>query len=953
MRMFKSVLGMRLICLLLAGILISFGLLTFLIVRRENALMTSLERDKAAFAAEDAVSHLEHLAKEGRPEAIKQIVASESSHGDVSIAIFKGDGSLYYGKAAFPMPASIPASKGGTFVESGGQYAYFKTVFNCPPCDECDGPSSGVRGVVAAYVSGGEIRAETKNTLGRMLAFIAVTAFLSILGVVVTTRKIIIKPLNSLRDGVRRVSGGDFDHEIKLKGKDEIGELAHAFNDMSRKVGHFQKHLTDEISRQTKDLQTIARVSAEAFRGDQAMDLIIERALGALTADLGCDFYCFALMDKETGAFTKEYHRDMNICPFPKDISVQRENSIVKVVLNAAPQVMNAETAGLASSAGQIAVVPVLSHQRQRCRVINNCGMKNCPAFDSPDERCWLQECTMCGSFYSDNRDKLAGCLVCQAFPVIGVLIAGKSAIDSTTLSSMEILASGIAAAIENCHLLEKQKKAIEDLVNLYDLSMQNFLSLDSNDLPSAIVRSAVSLSGMDSAALWTNTGGMFDLKASFRVDSTALPLALDMSKLPEATGNGKLIEFKEPPALFSEATRSGDFKYICLVPVKAEERTAGWLALFKKKHILMPEAEKAIMLLYASQAASALEAVRLYKAIQGSVLALSEEKEFSDAVFNSAASGVLALDNEGKILRLNLSGADMLEVNPDSVAGLPLVSVNRALADMMEAENNFSRELTLNLSDGKSKPIGFVSSPILDSNGLKRGVIIVFRDLTELKKLQAEINKKQHFESMGKVISGVAHEIRNPLFAIQSIGQLLEREIDSPEHQALIGAMLKETTRMKILVEELLLYSRPSKLNFINIDIDEFVEELRSRYRLKGMDRFISARTEPGIVFKADKDKLTQVFINLIQNAVEAGAKKVELTARKANGNFEMSVKDDGPGIETGHEDLVFDPFFTTKKEGTGLGLPICKKIIEEHGGSLTIKSGPHGVEISILLNL
>ncbi len=955
MKMFRSVLGRRLMLILLAGVLLSFGLLTFLIIRREDALMVSLEKDKAAWISGDTVNHLNCLMTNGRMQVLEQIVKNEEALGNVSVAIFRNDGSVYYGNAAFPMPAGALSRREGTFVETGGQYAFFRPVYSKQACLRCH-PVAGVRGVVAAYVSAGKTRAATKNTLNRMLAFIAVTALISGIGVVVAARKIIIQPLESLRDGVRKMSGGDFGHEIQVKGKDEIGELALAFNDMSSKVGNFQKHLTDEICRQTKDLQTIAQVSMEAFRSDQPLDLIIEKALSALTTDLGCDFYCFALLNKETGLFEKKYHRGMDSCPFPNDIAAQKETPVANIVYNLLPQVINAEMGGMPAASGQLAVIPVLPQQRQRCRVINNCEMHKCPAFDSPDEKCWLKECTKCGSYYSDSKYKLPGCVVCPAFPVLGVLVAGKHVVDTPALLSMQILASGIAATIENHKLLEKQKKDMQDLVKLYDLSIQIFYSLDSSELPGAIVRAAVSLSGTDAAALWTNTGGVFDLKAVFRMDSRDLPLSLETDILPEVAAGPqieKLMELKSIPAAFLPAMDSAGFKYVCLVPVKAEERTAGWLALFKKKHILMSGAEKAIILLYTNQAASALDAVRLYKALQGSVLALSEEKEFSDAVFNSTASGIMVLDNEGKILRLNNSGAEILEIDTDASAGMPLGTVNPALGEMLLNVNSLNREIAIEFEKGRTKPIGFTSSPVLDFNGSKRGHIIVFRDLTELKKLQAEVSKKQHFESMGKVISGVAHEIRNPLFAIQSIGQLLEREIAAPEHQALIGAMLKETTRMKNLVEELLLYSRPSKLNFIGIDLGEFIEELKSRYRLKGMDRLISAETAPGITFRADKDKLTQVFINLIQNSLEASAKKVEIKARKADGRLEISVKDDGAGIGTGHDELVFDPFFTTKKEGTGLGLPICKKIIEEHGGSLVLKKGNPGVEILISLKL
>jgi two-component system sensor histidine kinase HydH len=235
---------------------------------------------------------------------------------------------------------------------------------------------------------------------------------------------------------------------------------------------------------------------------------------------------------------------------------------------------------------------------------------------------------------------------------------------------------------------------------------------------------------------------------------------------------------------------------------------------------------------------------------------------------------------------------------------------------------------------------VGFTNSPLLDKNGMEKGIVIVFRDLAEIKELQAELRKKQHFEAMGKVISGVAHEIRNPLFGIQAIAQILERESESPQHQALISALLKETQRMRNLVDELLLYSRPSALNLIEMDLDIFLAELKEFFRTKHHEVALSVNVPPLTRFRADKDKLMQVFVNLLENASGAGSKKIDITSEKRDNGLRVTVKDDGAGIKPDALERIFEPFFTTKKEGTGLGLPICRKIMEAHGGTIEVES-------------
>ena len=318
----------------------------------------------------------------------------------------------------------------------------------------------------------------------------------------------------------------------------------------------------------------------------------------------------------------------------------------------------------------------------------------------------------------------------------------------------------------------------------------------------------------------------------------------------------------------------------------------------------------------------------------------LAAEKEFSEAIFNSTASGVAVLDENGKVLRMNQSGLEMIELSARDVEGRHIGSINAGMEEMKNINPNLNREFNVETKDGRVKPIGFTSSPLLDHDGRQKGTIVVFRDLTEIKKLRAEINKKQHFESMGKVMAGVAHEIRNPLFAIQAIGQILEREMPSPRHQGLVSAMLKETGRMKALIEDLLFYSRPSRLEVAAVDVDFFFEEIVNSLRLNGYQPRVSFSCPAPMRINADGNKMRQVFLNLVDNAAGASCSQVEIRAERKNGAAVITVRDDGEVIAEADMERIFDPFFTTKKEGTGLGLSICRKIVEDHGGRMEIKS-------------
>lgn len=332
-------------------------------------------------------------------------------------------------------------------------------------------------------------------------------------------------------------------------------------------------------------------------------------------------------------------------------------------------------------------------------------------------------------------------------------------------------------------------------------------------------------------------------------------------------------------------------------------------------------------------------EQKRLEKAVILKTRELEEQKDFSEAIFNNVVSGITVLDSNGNIVRINRAGAEILQIPFESTAGLKLTDIHSECKEMIIIRPEMSREIYITLRNGDLRPVGFANSPLLDKNGRERGIVVIFRDLTEVKKLQAEIRNKHRFEAMGKIISGVAHEIRNPIFAIQSIAQILGMEIESTRHQPLVQAMLKETKRIKNLVEELLLYSRPSRLNMGDVDIVDLIEELKIYLLAKNSGITFDYKIEP-VRFRADRDKLTQVLLNLIDNAIGAGCGRINIGAEKKEGLLKIAVSDDGEGIDDECLDRIFEPFFTTKKDGTGLGLAISKKIIEDHGGNIEVRS-------------
>ena len=211
-------------------------------------------------------------------------------------------------------------------------------------------------------------------------------------------------------------------------------------------------------------------------------------------------------------------------------------------------------------------------------------------------------------------------------------------------------------------------------------------------------------------------------------------------------------------------------------------------------------------------------------------------------------------------------------------------------------------------------------------------------------------LHRADRLAAMGQLAAGVAHEVRNPLTAIRSTMQYLGSTVES-SHRELIEELIGEVDRIDHIISGLLNLARTGNLQRSPVDLAELVEQtvrfLDHRARKQGAE--ISASGDGPIVVDADPNQLRQVFLNLILNALQAipesGSVCLETTveagrSQPANRWALVRIVDNGPGIPEEVLRNVLDPFFTTKSEGTGLGLPICHNIVEQHGGKLDIKS-------------
>ncbi len=313
--------------------------------------------------------------------------------------------------------------------------------------------------------------------------------------------------------------------------------------------------------------------------------------------------------------------------------------------------------------------------------------------------------------------------------------------------------------------------------------------------------------------------------------------------------------------------------------------------------------------------------------------------------ILANMSGGVLLLGMDGMVKIVNLQGAQVLRCKRENLIGRNLAESVPGTAAFMEADSGSYRETELRAPDGTNIPIGFSSTYYYGANGEHEGVIVDYRDLTEIKALQSELISKEGFAAMGKVVGGVAHEIKNPLFGISSIAQIFERELKNAEHQELARALLSETQRLNQLVEELLIYGRPMKLTLDRCDLRRLWQEVFELHKREIEKKSITITGDfnlrPPVAY-LDAQQIRQVFLNLLKNSMEATAQGGEISIKLLleDRYIIFKIADTGAGIPANIMGRVFDLFFTTKPKGTGLGLAICRKIVHDHGGEIAIES-------------
>lgn len=337
----------------------------------------------------------------------------------------------------------------------------------------------------------------------------------------------------------------------------------------------------------------------------------------------------------------------------------------------------------------------------------------------------------------------------------------------------------------------------------------------------------------------------------------------------------------------------------------------------------------------------------------------LRDLMEFTTSVVEIVQDGLIAIDEEQRILFFNKAAQKILEYDQKRVIGEHIGRIfnDEVLAAILSTgyrvgEARIARETEVSRSDGEKISIGYSTTVFTGEEGSARGHIITFRDLTEINRMQEEILRMDRLASLGEISSGIAHEIRNPLAAIKTTAQAMEEELekDDPQREFLIR-IVKEIDRLDSLLRTFFSFAKPRRPMPTRCDIRDVIREvllLLNKDINNNMMEVVEKYPDELPAVNADFNQMQQVFLNLFLNSINFKNPNTKNTifitawvkTQKKKNILEISVSDTGIGIDDEHIDKIFDPFFTTRARGTGLGLSITYRIIQRHGGTISVKS-------------
>ncbi len=333
---------------------------------------------------------------------------------------------------------------------------------------------------------------------------------------------------------------------------------------------------------------------------------------------------------------------------------------------------------------------------------------------------------------------------------------------------------------------------------------------------------------------------------------------------------------------------------------------------------------------------------------------ALAHVQALNKNIVDSITSGIITTDLAGLITFMNRGAEEITGGRLEELMGTPVESFLRKqegflvqVRGNLDRERRYRFEGELTRADGAAICLGFTSVILKDQRSEAMGYVFSFQDLTEIRALEQEVQLKEHMAALGEMAAGIAHEIRNPLASMSGSAQMLRGSLSPGGEEAeLLDIVVRESRRLDGIIRDFLLFARPGPPSPRPADLVPIIRDsltlLRNSEEVGARHEIVLSGDEAPVPALVDENKIKQVFWNLAKNALKAMPQggRLRVSLRREADAALVSFADDGMGMNPAQAAKAFEPFQTSFSEGTGLGLSVVYRIVQEHGGRIRVRS-------------
>jgi len=506
----------------------------------------------------------------------------------------------------------------------------------------------------------------------------------------------------------------------------------------------------------------------------------------------------------------------------------------------------------------------------------------------------------------------------------------------------------------------EELNRRLSELFSLQELSYVLSDSLELDRIVEQVVRYAVRFLDAQGALLALVGDAASDPLHVAAAEGTLAPLrgqripVDDAGLIARSTGREHLELVRNSGAEPTSITQGFQAAAAAAVPLRSHGSVIGTLIITDPREgVFVPEDIRLLSTL-ATHAAVVIANARFFEMVR-------RAKEQWETAFDALSEGIAVVDDEGRVRRSNRAMASLLNMPLQNVVGTPigeaLLGTPNALLELLAATRRGDRPAPLVARSERLRRALRVNAARIPGATTEQSIVVMVEDVTEQQALETQLVQSEKLAAVGQLVSGVAHELNNPLTSIAGLSEfLLEQKELGKKDRGHLQVIQEQAQRAGRIVRNLLTFARKGSAERVSVDLNDVIRRTLSlmAYDLKLKDVSVERELSGALPeVLGDRHGLQQVVLNLVSNAAHAVTENPRERSREVtvstwfDGQVHLRVADNGPGIPDDLLPSVFTPFFTTKEpgKGTGLGLSITYSIIESHGGQITIEPrGPRG---------